>query len=73
MQAKIAVLPGDGIGAEVTGEARKILEVVAQARGHQFSFESAMVGGAAIDAAGTALPESSLASAAPRTRCSLAP
>jgi 3-isopropylmalate dehydrogenase len=61
MQAKIAVLPGDGIGAEVTGEARKILEVVAQARGHQFSFESAMVGGAAIDAAGTALPESSLA------------
>ena len=61
MQAKIAVLPGDGIGAEVTGEARKVLEAVAAARGHEFQFESAMVGGAAIDAEGTALPEESLA------------
>jgi 3-isopropylmalate dehydrogenase len=61
MQAKIAVLPGDGIGAEVTGEARKVLEAVAAARGHEFHFESALVGGCAIDAQGTALPAESLA------------
>ncbi|NLG51130.1 MAG: 3-isopropylmalate dehydrogenase [Chloroflexi bacterium] len=60
MDAKIAVLPGDGVGPEVTAEARKVLEAIAQARGHRFSFETALVGGAAIDEAGTALPEATL-------------
>lgn len=61
MQARIAVLPGDGIGAEVTSEAQKVLHTVASRWGHAFTFEQALVGGAAIDAQGTALPEETLA------------
>jgi 3-isopropylmalate dehydrogenase len=60
MKAMIVVLPGDGIGAEVTGEAQKVLEAVAQAGGHSFEFQSALIGGAAIDARGTALPDETL-------------
>ncbi|MHB0857968.1 MAG: 3-isopropylmalate dehydrogenase [Anaerolineae bacterium] len=61
MQAKIAVLAGDGIGPEVTAEAQRVLEALAQARGHAFTFESALIGGTAIDATGTALPEETVA------------
>ncbi len=57
---KIAVLAGDGIGREVTPEARKILEVVGKAAGVSFEFEPALVGGAAIDATGGPLPPSTL-------------
>ena len=58
---KIAVLPGDGIGREVTPEAQKVLQVVAKATGLSLEFETDLVGGAAIDAGGTPLPESALA------------
>ncbi|MHB1293735.1 MAG: 3-isopropylmalate dehydrogenase [Anaerolineae bacterium] len=61
MQAKIAVLPGDGIGPEVTAEAQRVLEALAKARGHAFTFERAMIGGCAIDATGTALPDETVA------------
>jgi 3-isopropylmalate dehydrogenase len=61
MQAKIAVLAGDGIGAEVTAEAVRALEKVAARFGHRFEFESALLGGAAIDATGLALPPATLA------------
>ena len=47
---KIALLGGDGIGQEVTPEARRVLEVVGKATGASFEFETALVGGAAIDA-----------------------
>ena len=57
---KIAVLAGDGIGQEVTPEAQKILQVVGKATGASFEFESALVGGAAIDATGEPLPQSTL-------------
>jgi 3-isopropylmalate dehydrogenase len=57
---KIALLPGDGIGQEVTPEARKALAVVAKATGLGLEFEADLIGGAAIDAAGTPLPESTL-------------
>ena len=57
---KIALLPGDGIGAEVTPEARRVLEVVGKAAGVSFEFEGGLVGGAAIDATGGPLPEASL-------------
>ncbi len=56
MQAKIAVLPGDGIGPEVIAEAVKVLRKVAQTYGHEFTFEEALVGGTAIDAVGNPLP-----------------
>ena len=57
---KIAVLGGDGIGQEVTPEAQKVLRVVGKAAGASFEFESALVGGAAIDATGEPLPASTL-------------
>ena len=44
MKALIAVLPGDGIGAEVTAEAVRALGAVAARFGHQFGFESALLG-----------------------------
>ena len=58
---KIAILGGDGIGQEVTPEARKVLEVVGRATGVSFEFEPAMIGGAAIDATGDPLPPATLA------------
>jgi 3-isopropylmalate dehydrogenase len=57
---KIAVLAGDGIGPEIVAEALKVLEVLRR-DGLALEFESALVGGAATDAAGDPLPESTLA------------
>ena len=53
---KIAVLPGDGIGTEIVAEAVKVL----QALGLKFEMEQALVGGAAYEAHGHPLPESTL-------------
>jgi 3-isopropylmalate dehydrogenase len=61
MQATIAVLAGDGIGAEVTAEAVRALQKVASRFDHRFEFESGLVGGAAIDATGSPLPPATLA------------
>src|SRR5271168_4712489 len=61
MQALIAVLAGDGIGGEVTTEAVRALEAVAVRFDHRFEFESALLGGAAIDATGMPLPPATLA------------
>ena len=58
---KIAVLPGDGIGQEVTPEAVRVLETVGKRAGVAFEFEQALIGGAAIDAAGRPLPPETLA------------
>jgi len=55
VEFKIAVLPGDGIGPEVTAEAVKVLEAIGRAFGHQFSLEFADVGGISIDNHGTPL------------------
>ncbi len=59
-QAKIAVLAGDGIGPEVMGEAIKVLAAVEQKFAVKFSLQHFLVGGAAIDETGTALPEQTL-------------
>ncbi len=61
MKATIAILPGDGIGAEVTAEAVRALEKVAARFGHGFEFEAGLLGGAAIDATGEPLPAATLA------------
>jgi 3-isopropylmalate dehydrogenase len=55
------VLPGDGIGQEVTPQAQRILQLVGRAAGIGFEFETALVGGAAIEAAGTPLAPATLA------------
>ena len=48
-QFNILVLPGDGIGPEVTGAARRVLDTVGSKYGHTFSFSEDIVGGIAID------------------------
>lgn len=60
MEFEIAVLPGDGIGPEVTAEAVKVLQAVAAKFGHRFHFHEGLIGGAAIDASGTPLTEDTL-------------
>lgn len=57
MNKKIAILPGDGIGPEVTKQAKKCLEAVAETFGHTFTYEEALVGAVAIDATGNPFPE----------------
>lgn len=60
MKARIAVLPGDGIGPEVAAEGVKVLKKVAEAYGHEFVFQEALIGGAAMDATGSPLPDETL-------------
>jgi 3-isopropylmalate dehydrogenase len=57
---KIAALGGDGIGPEVVAEAMKVLDAVRHRYGHVFEWGTGPVGGAAIDAYGTALPQATL-------------
>lgn len=57
---KIAILPGDGIGKEVTAEAVKVLKAVESLCQSSFEFEQASVGGSAFDEEGTPLPEATL-------------
>jgi 3-isopropylmalate dehydrogenase len=61
VKATIAVLAGDGIGSEVTAEAVRALAAVAKKFGHALEFEHALLGGAAIDATGEAMPAATLA------------
>jgi 3-isopropylmalate dehydrogenase len=61
MIAQIIVLPGDGIGPEVTKEAVNVLRAVAGKFGHVFSFEEHPFGGASIDSHGIPLTEATLA------------
>lgn len=60
MKKRIAVLPGDGIGQEVMKGAIQVLEAVVDCFHHEFLFEERLIGGAAIDAFGTPLPEETL-------------
>ena len=57
MEFKLAVLPGDGIGPDVIGEAVRVLEAVGRRFGHDFELSEGAIGGNAIDSTGTALPD----------------
>jgi 3-isopropylmalate dehydrogenase len=61
MRAKIAVLPGDGIGPEVVAEGVKVLQAIAETFGHTFELAQGLAGGIAIDVTGSPLPHESLA------------
>ena len=61
MQAKLVVLPGDGIGPEIVAVATKVLDAVAKKFGHSFATEEHLIGGIAIDQTGQPLPEVTLA------------
>ena len=60
MKKNILIIPGDGIGQEVTTWGKKALEKVAEKYGHDFSFDEAIMGHAAIEATGNPLPENTL-------------
>jgi 3-isopropylmalate dehydrogenase len=60
MRARIAVLPGDGIGPEVMAQGLRCLRAVAETFGHEFALSELPFGGAAIDLCGQPLPESTL-------------
>lgn len=60
MIKNIAVIPGDGIGVEVTKEAVKVLDAVGKKFGHTFNYEYLLAGGCAIDETGKPLPEETL-------------
>ena len=52
MKARIVFLPGDGIGREVLGEARRVLETVEQVYGHSFEIAEGEIGVTALKNAG---------------------
>jgi len=62
LEALITLLPGDGIGPDVTECTRKVLEAVASKSGHKFEFDTQLIGGAAIDATGDPLPGATVTS-----------
>ena len=57
---RVVLLPGDGIGPEITAVARQLLEAVSQRFGFSLSFSEHPIGGSAIDATGDPLPEATL-------------
>ncbi|WP_210395428.1 3-isopropylmalate dehydrogenase [Motiliproteus sediminis] len=63
MTQSILVLPGDGIGPEIVAEAVRVLEVVREQDGLDYSLNEALLGGSAIDATGVPLPDETLAQA----------
>ena len=60
MSPKIVLLPGDGIGPEVTAEASLLIQAVARQFDLTLGLQTELIGGAAIDATGEPLPQKSL-------------
>ncbi len=60
---RICLLPGDGIGPEITAEAVKVLKAIAIHEEVDFEFHEALLGGIAIDETGSPLPEETLTQA----------
>jgi len=60
MKKRILVIPGDGIGPEVTKWGQKVLECIGEKFGHEFSFDYGIMGHIAIEKTGKPLPEETL-------------
>jgi 3-isopropylmalate dehydrogenase len=60
MKKHILIVPGDGIGQEVTAVGKKVLDKIAAKFGHEFTYDSALIGHVAIEATGNPLPEETL-------------
>lgn len=60
MKKHIVVIAGDGIGQEVTAVGKQVLERIAEKFGHEFTFDEALIGHAAIEATGSPLPEETI-------------
>ena len=59
----ILIIPGDGIGPEVTTWGKAVLEKIASDGGHEFTYDEGLMGHAAIEATGNPLPDDTLAKA----------
>ena len=57
MHLKILLLPGDGVGAEVTRAAVEVLQTIAKKFGHTLELSEGLIGGVAIHQTGSPLPE----------------
>ena len=60
MKYNIAVIPGDGIGPEIVGEAQRVLDAVGKKFGHEFNYTKVLMGGCSIDVHGVPLTEEAL-------------
>jgi 3-isopropylmalate dehydrogenase len=60
VQFNLAVLPGDGVGPEVTSEAIKVLQAISKRFNHNFNLRYGLIGGAAIDEEGVAISKDTL-------------
>lgn len=60
MKKHILVIPGDGIGPEVTTWGKAVLQQIASSFNHEFTFDEALMGHAAIEATGNPLPDETL-------------
>src|SRR5260370_34464715 len=60
MHLNVLILPGDGIGAEVTREAVKVLEHVSRRFHHQLALSEGLLGGVAIHKTGSPLPQETI-------------
>lgn len=60
MNMHICLLPGDGIGPEITTQAMQVLHAIATHFGHTITHQTALIGGAAIDATGSPLPQETI-------------
>jgi 3-isopropylmalate dehydrogenase len=60
MQRQIMLLPGDGVGVEVTREAAGCLDEIAKRFDHRFEFSTGLIGGAALDQFGLPLPDETM-------------
>lgn len=63
MKKNIAVIEGDGIGPEIIGEAKKVLDQIAENYGHEFTYTNILMGGASIDRHGVPLTQEALETA----------
>src|ERR1700742_2599507 len=62
MQKNIVVIEGDGIGPEVTRQAIKVLNAIAEQGGHEFNYTYCLMGADAIDKTGSPLPDETIES-----------
>ncbi|SEJ57257.1 3-isopropylmalate dehydrogenase [Dyadobacter koreensis] len=60
MKKNILIVPGDGIGQEVTEVGKKVLIKIAEKFGHEFTYDEALMGHVAIEATGNPLPDETL-------------
>ena len=68
MEKNITVIEGDGIGPEVTRQAVKVLNAIAQAGDHEFTYHYHLMGACAIDRTGNPLPDETIEARAQQRR-----